>query len=99
VLQAWVCECESLSANQLAPAGLKLADEHVPVLYLDFCENAGDLYDFAQEYEDGKMTAEVKAIFEAILENGPLDTVRLHWEAHKRTESAKSRFDQALVEL
>ena len=62
-------------------------------------ENFGDLYDFVQEYEDGKMTAEAKAIYEAILENGPLDTVRLRREARMSAESAKSRFDRALAEL
>ena len=45
------------------------------------------------------MTAEAKAIYEAILENGPLDTVRLRREARMSAESAKSRFDRALVEL
>ena len=63
-------------------------------------ENFGDIYhDFIQEYEDGKMTAEAKAIYEAILENGPLDTVRLRREARMSAESAKSRFDRGLVEL
>jgi hypothetical protein len=67
-----------------------------------FCalsENYGDLRDFAQEYQDGKLTAEAKAVYEAILENGPLDTVRLRREARMSAESAKSRFDRALVEL
>jgi len=51
------------------------------------------------------MTAEAKAIYEAILENGPLDTVRLRREARMSaggslaSASAKSRFDRALVEL
>ena len=62
-------------------------------------ENFGSLTDFLAEYEDGKMTAEAKAIYEAILENGPLDTVRLRREARMSAESAKSRFDRALVEL
>jgi hypothetical protein len=44
------------------------------------------------------MTAEAKAIYEAILENGPLDTVRLRREARMSAESAKS-FDRALIEL
>jgi hypothetical protein len=51
------------------------------------------------EYEDGKLTAEAKAIYEAILEHGPLDTVRLRREARMSAESAKSRFDRALMEL
>jgi hypothetical protein len=62
-------------------------------------KNRGDLRDFVQEYEDGRMTAEAKAVYEAILENGPLDTVRLRREARMSAESAKSRFDRALVEL
>jgi hypothetical protein len=45
------------------------------------------------------MTAEAKAIHETILENGPLDTVRLRREARLSAESAQSRFDGALVEL
>jgi hypothetical protein len=62
-------------------------------------ENFGDIRDYLTEYEDGKLTAEAKAVYEAILENGPLDTVRLRREARMSAESAKSRFDRALVEL
>ncbi len=62
-------------------------------------ENYGDLDDYLQEYADGLMTAEARAIYEALLEHGPLDTVRLRREARMSAESAKSRFDRALVEL
>jgi hypothetical protein len=62
-------------------------------------DNFGSLDDYLQEYEDGLMTAEAKAIYEAILEKGPLDTVRLRREARMSAEAAKSRFDRALVEL
>jgi hypothetical protein len=62
-------------------------------------ENLGSIDDYLAEYEDGKMTAEAKAVYEAILENGPLDTVRLRREARMSANSAKSRFDRALVEL
>ena len=62
-------------------------------------ENYGSLDDYLQEYADGLMTAEAKAIYEAILENGPLDTVRLRREARMSANSAKSRFERALVEL
>ena len=61
--------------------------------------NFGSLTDYLAEYEDGRMTAEAKAIYEAILENGPLDTVRLRRESRMSAQSAKSRFDRALVEL
>jgi hypothetical protein len=52
-----------------------------------------------EEYLAGTMTAEAKRIYEALLEHGPLDTVRLRREARMSAESAKSRFERALVEL
>jgi hypothetical protein len=68
-------------------------------------ENFGSLDDYLMEYEDGKMTAEAKQIYEALLEHGPLDKVRLRREARLTSNgnavsaSAKSRVDRALVEL
>ncbi len=62
-------------------------------------ENYGALDDYLQEYADGRMTAEAKAVYEALLEHGPLDTVRLRREARMSAQSAKSRFDRTLVEL
>jgi hypothetical protein len=51
------------------------------------------------EYRDGVLTAEAKDIYETLLENGPLDTIRLRRESRMSAEGAKSRFDRALVEL
>jgi hypothetical protein len=100
VLHAWVCAYESLSVDCLAPARPEaLVDEHALVLCLDFLDNSGSLTDSLAECEDGKLTAEAKAVYGAILGNGPLDTVRLRREARTSAESAKSRFDRALVEL
>jgi Tol biopolymer transport system component len=53
------------------------------------------LADYVAEYEDGRMTARAKTIYEVILENGPLDTVRLRREARMSAESVKSRFGWA----
>jgi hypothetical protein len=72
--------------------------DYLPYFYA-LSENFGELTDYLQEYEDGLMTAEARAIYEAILVNGPLDTVRLRREARMSADSAKSRFDRALVEL
>jgi hypothetical protein len=72
--------------------------EQLPYFYA-LSENYGSLDDYLQEYADGLMTAEAKAIYEALLEHGPLDTVRLRREARMSAESAKSRFDRGLVEL
>jgi len=62
-------------------------------------ENFGDLSDYLEEYNAGMMTAESKQIYEALLEHGPLDTVRLRREARMSAESVKSRFERALVDL
>jgi hypothetical protein len=62
-------------------------------------ENFGDIHDYLTEYRDGLLSAEAKAIYEALLEHGPLDTVRLRRESRMSADSAKSRFDRALVEL
>ncbi|NLE43875.1 MAG: hypothetical protein GX620_04065 [Chloroflexi bacterium] len=72
--------------------------EVLPYFYA-LSENFGSLDDYLQEYEDGLMTAEARAIYEALLELGPLDTVQLRREARMSAESAKSRFDRALSEL
>jgi hypothetical protein len=62
-------------------------------------ENYGGLDDYIEEYRAGTMSAEAKAIYEALLDHGPLDTVRLRREAQMTAESGKSRFERALVEL
>ncbi len=62
-------------------------------------ENFGSLDDYLIEYEDGKLSAEAKWIYEALLEQGPLDTIRLREQARLSAEGAKSRFDRALTEL
>jgi hypothetical protein len=62
-------------------------------------ENYGDLDDYVQEYRAGTMTLEAKQIYEALLVNGPLDTVRLRRESRMAADGAKSRFERALVEL
>ncbi|MBN1934789.1 MAG: winged helix DNA-binding domain-containing protein [Anaerolineae bacterium] len=61
--------------------------------------NYGDLNDYLQEYQDGVLTLEARQVYEALLENGPLDTVQLRKKAHLSAESAKTRFDRALNEL
>lgn len=72
--------------------------DYLPYFYA-LSGNFGELTDYLAEYEDGKMTAEARAIYEALLENGPLDTVRLRREARMSAASAKPRFERALVEL
>jgi len=70
----------------------------LPVFYA-CSENFGEVDDYLEEYRDGKLTAEAKRVYEALLEHGPLDTIRLRRESRMSAESAKSRFERALVEL
>ena len=75
-----------------------ISHEVLPAFYA-CSDNYGSLDDYLEEYRAGTMTAEARRIYEALLEQGPLDTVRLRREAHLAAEGAKSRFERALVEL
>jgi hypothetical protein len=72
--------------------------EMLPVFYAA-SENLGDLDDYLEEYDAGQMTAEAKWICEALLEQGPLDTIQLRQKAGLSGGGAKARFDRGLVEL
>lgn len=70
----------------------------LPAFYA-LSENYGDPRDYLVEYEEGRLSADAKAIYEALLEKGALDAVRLRQETRLAAATAKSRFDRALVEL
>jgi len=72
--------------------------ELLPFVYAA-SENFGELTDYLDEYRSGQITAEAKDIYEALLENGPLDTVRLRKEARMSADNAKARFERALLDL
>lgn len=54
---------------------------------------------YLQEYLDGRLSAEAKAVMEALLRCGPLDTISLRKEAHLAAEGSKARFERALLDL
>ncbi|MBI3363254.1 MAG: winged helix DNA-binding domain-containing protein [Chloroflexi bacterium] len=63
-------------------------------------ENYGDYeQDYLEEYRAGRLTAEAKAIYEALLKHGALDAVRLRREAHLTSEESQTRYNKALTEL
>ena len=72
--------------------------ELLPSFYA-LSENFGDPKDYLAEYKEGRLSSEAKAVYEALLENGPLDAVRLRRESRLAATQAKARFDRALVEL
>ncbi len=55
--------------------------------------------DYLTLYEQGRMTQEAKTVYEALLENGPLDTISLRKTAHLTSRECESRFNKALTDL
>jgi hypothetical protein len=55
--------------------------------------------DYLTAYEQGRMTQEAKVVYEALLENGPLDSIALKKSAHLTSQDSESRFNRALSDL
>lgn len=71
----------------------------VPYFYA-LSENFGNPEeDIVIQYQEGRLTREEKSIFDAILENGPMDTVALRRATHMTTKESDSRFARALANL
>jgi hypothetical protein len=55
--------------------------------------------DYLTLYEQGRLTQEAKAIYEALLGEGVLDTVALRRVTHMTSRESDHRFNRALIEL
>jgi len=55
--------------------------------------------DYLTIYEQGRLTQEAKVVYEALLENGPLDSIALRKAAHLTSHLSESRFNRALTDL
>lgn len=55
--------------------------------------------DYLIQYEEGRMTQEAKRIYEAVLSEGPMDTVALRRKLGLSSPESKTRFEKALLEL
>jgi hypothetical protein len=55
--------------------------------------------DYLTLYEQGRLTSEAKAIYEALLDEGRLDTVELRRATHMSSPGSESRFNRALTDL
>ena len=63
-------------------------------------ENYGSFEDdYLTLYEQGRMTQEARRIYEALLDEGPLDTVALRRATHLTSRESDYRFNRALTEL
>ncbi len=62
-------------------------------------KRVADIDDYRQAYHAGHLSREARLIAEAILEQGPTNTVRLRQITHLTSKKSKSRFLQALTDL
>jgi hypothetical protein len=72
----------------------------VAPLFYALSENYGDPdSDYLQLYEDGLLSREAKVIYEALLREGPLDTVTMRRKIHMTGKASNSPFERGLVSL
>ena len=55
--------------------------------------------DYLLQYQEGKLTVESKQVYEALLKEGPLDTISLKKAARLTTMGSETRFNKALDDL
>jgi hypothetical protein len=86
-------------AKVLRKKATMISMDVVPSFYA-LSENYGSPEDdYLTIYEQGRMTQEAKAVYEAILDHGPLDTLALRRQARLSSRENDSRFDRALTSL
>jgi hypothetical protein len=62
-------------------------------------ENYGGDEDYLQEYKEGKLSTDARAIYESLLRGGAMHAVQLKRASGFYGEEKKGRFDRALTEL
>jgi hypothetical protein len=55
--------------------------------------------DYLTIYEQGRMTQEAKAVYEALLADSPMDTISLRRASHLTSHESSNRFERALADL
>jgi hypothetical protein len=86
-------------AKVLRKRATMIAHDLFPYFYA-LSENYGAYAeDYLTLYEQGQMTMEARLIYEAILNNGPLDTVALRKAARMSSSASAGRFSKALTDL
>jgi hypothetical protein len=78
--------------------GTMVALGTLPYFYA-LSENYGDPDDYLMEYEAGRLTAEARQVYEALLAKGALDSLALRREARLAGKESSARFERALVDL
>jgi hypothetical protein len=86
-------------AKVLRKRATLISPDMVPNFYA-LSENYGSpAEDYRMQYEQGRMPLEAKNVFEALLFEGPLDTISLRRAANLTSRKSDYRFNKALLEL
>jgi hypothetical protein len=86
-------------AKVLRKRATVISFDAVPYFYA-LSENYGAYKeDYLTIYEQGRMTQEAKAVYEALLERGALDTIALRRAARLTSKESDSRFNKAITDL
>jgi hypothetical protein len=86
-------------AKVLRKKATMIAMPVVPYFYA-LTENYGaPEEDYLTLYEQGRLTQEAKALYEALLQHGPLDTIALRKASRLTSKDSESRFNKALSDL
>lgn len=86
-------------AKVLRKKSTMISLESLPYFYA-LSENYGSPEDdYLTLYEQGRMTQESKLVYEALLDEGPLDTVALRRKVRLTSRESDGRFSRALTEL
>lgn len=76
-----------------------IALDTVPYFYA-LSENYGEPeHDYLLQYQEGRLTWEAKTIYETLLAEGPLETIRLRQLARQTDKAGETRFNRALEVL
>lgn len=77
-----------------------MIDLDVAPYFYALSKNFGDpVEDLLIQYHEGHLTREAKAIFEAILDYGPMNTIALRKATHMTSKQSNARFGRALAAL
>lgn len=76
-----------------------LSLEAMPYFYT-LTENYGSPEeDYLLQYDEGRLTQEAKLVYEALLREGPLDTINLRKSARLASSDSTARFNKAITDL
>ena len=76
-----------------------IAPHTLPYFYA-LSENYGEPeHDYLLQYEEGRMSVEAKAVYETLLQEGPLDTVTLRQTARLTSKASNAPFARAMETL